>query len=50
MEKVDENNDTRAFSKRHLWAQLDEETGLAYIGITDFLADQLAEIESLDLP
>jgi len=45
-----DEKDNRAFSKRHLWASLDEENGIAYIGITDFLAEQLAEIESIDLP
>ena len=50
MEKMEEEIDDRSFSKRHMWAKLDEENGIAYIGITDFLAEQLAEIESLDLP
>ena len=45
-----EEKDNRAFSTRHLWARFDEEKGIAYIGITEFLAEQLAEIESIDMP
>ena len=45
-----EEKDNRAFSTRHMWARFDEENGIAYIGITDFLAEQLAEIESIDMP
>ena len=45
-----EEKDTRSFSKRHLWVQIDEQNGIAYVGITDYLAEQLAEIGSIDMP
>lgn len=45
-----EEKDTRAFSRRHIWALLDETKRTAYIGITDFLEEQLAEIVSIDMP
>lgn len=45
-----EEKDTRSFSKRHLWAKLDEDNGIAYIGITDYLVEQLDEFDSIDMP
>ena len=45
-----EENDPRSFSKTHLWVQIDEQNGIAYVGITDYLAEQLAEIGSIDMP
>ena len=50
MAEIEVNEDDRVYSKRHLWAQLDRENMIAYVGITDFLAEQLAEIVSIDLP
>ncbi len=47
---MEENANERVYSKRHLWAELDQENMIAYVGITDFLAEQLAEIVSIDLP
>lgn len=45
-----DTKDTRSFSRRHLWVRFDEENSIAYIGISDFLAEQLAEIASIDMP
>ena len=45
-----EKKDTRVFSRRHIWADCDEETHVAYIGITDFLAEKISEIVSVDMP
>ncbi len=45
-----DEKDTRLFSRRHLWARLNEEEHTALIGITDFLSEQISEIESIDLP
>ena len=47
MAEIEVNEDDRVYSKRHLWAQLDREKMIAYVGITDFLAEQLAEIVSI---
>ena len=45
-----EQKDTRIFTKRHLWADCDPNSRVAYIGITDFLVEKLSEIRSIDMP
>ncbi|MBQ6473270.1 MAG: hypothetical protein IJJ33_14895 [Victivallales bacterium] len=45
-----EDNSNKAYSRRHLWAGLNEKDQTACIGITEFLAEQFHEIISIDLP
>lgn len=42
--------DNKSFSKRHLWACPDAKHSTATVGITDFLAEELSAIDSVDLP
>ncbi|MGN0879384.1 MAG: glycine cleavage system protein H [Oligosphaeraceae bacterium] len=43
-------SDSLAYSRRHTWVQADPETHQAFIGITDYLADTVGLIVSVDLP
>ena len=43
-------SDSLAYSRRHMWVQADPETHQALIGITDYLADTIGLIVSIDLP
>ncbi len=43
-------SDSLAYSRRHMWVQADPETHQALIGITDYLADTIGIIVSIDLP
>jgi len=38
------------YSAKHVWAKPDMKTSTATVGITDYLADELMEIDSIDLP
>ncbi|MGI6356929.1 MAG: glycine cleavage system protein H [Lentisphaerae bacterium] len=45
-----EDNDNRAYTARHVWV-LPAETGRkAYVGMTDFLTEELQAIVGVDLP
>ncbi len=39
-----------SYNAQHLWVDMDEEQHTATVGITDELAERLAEILSVDLP
>ena len=39
-----------SYSHRHLWVDTDEKEGIATVGITEDLAEELDEILSIDLP
>ena len=38
------------YTKSHEWVSLDEATGIATVGITDFAAEQLGDIVFVELP
>ena len=40
----------RKFTKSHEWIELDEDTGIATIGITDHAQGELGDIVHVDLP
>lgn len=42
--------ENRAYSKRHVWALANPKKCTASIGLTEFFAENLGEIESIDLP
>jgi glycine cleavage system H protein len=39
-----------SYTTRHLWAEIDEEAGLATIGATEDLVEMLADVVSIDMP
>jgi len=39
-----------AYSPGHTWANVDEETGTAVMGVTEHLSERLDEIHSIDMP
>jgi len=39
-----------SYSQRHLWANADKELGVAEVGVTEELFDELEEILSIDVP
>lgn len=44
------NSDNLAFSRNHLWALADIAEHKATVGITEYLAENLGRIESVDMP
>ncbi len=42
--------DKRSFSARHVWVLPDEENCVATVGITDYLAEDMDSILSIDMP
>ncbi len=42
--------DTMVYSARHIWVKPSADTDEAYIGVTDFLTEELGEITTIDLP
>lgn len=44
------DNDSRVYSNRHLWALPNTKKKTATIGISDFLAEELGEIACIDMP
>lgn len=47
---MSEPNENMGFTNRHTWVLPDMESGTALIGITEYLANKLDAIESLDMP
>lgn len=45
-----ESGEQRAYSTRHMWALADVSTKRATIGMTDYLAEALGAIRSIDMP
>ena len=42
--------DDMVYSPRHIWVKASADSDTAYIGVTDFLTEELGEITSIDLP
>ena len=42
--------DNRYYSERHIWVQPNMKKGTAKVGFTDYLLEEFASIDSLDLP
>ena len=42
--------DTRQYTRGHVWAEIDMDNCEATIGISNFLVEQLPEINSIDIP
>ena len=42
--------DDLLYTTKHVWVRPDEQNGVATVGITDDLQDELAEILSIDMP
>ena len=47
---MNDENDNRAYTTRHIWALPTESNHTAYVGLTDFLTEELQAIVSVDLP
>lgn len=45
-----EENDNRAYTARHVWVLPTEASHKAYVGMTDFLTEELQAIVSVDMP
>ncbi|MCQ2397587.1 MAG: hypothetical protein MJ106_07825 [Lentisphaeria bacterium] len=42
--------DNRVYNTHHVWAQCTPKTRTALVGITDFLAEEMGNIDSIDVP
>lgn len=42
--------DSKVYNTHHVWAQCNAKTHIAQIGITDYLAEELGGIDSIDVP
>ena len=44
------DSNTLGFNEHHVWAQTSKKNHTALVGITDFLAEELTDIASIDIP
>lgn len=42
--------DSLVYSNRHVWAKANKKDNTALIGVTDYVTEEFAEIDSIDLP
>ncbi|MBO7742017.1 MAG: hypothetical protein J6S21_05630 [Victivallales bacterium] len=42
--------DSLVYSTRHVWAKANKRENTALIGVTDYVTEEFAEIDSIDLP
>jgi glycine cleavage system H protein len=42
--------DSLVYSSRHVWAKANKKDNTALIGVTDYVTEEFAEIDSIDLP
>ncbi len=47
---MSEYPDNLVYSVRHIWAKPNKAKKIAYIGVTDYLTEELPGIDSIDLP
>lgn len=45
-----EYSDKVSYTKKHVWAKTDSKKNTAYVGVTDFLTEELQAIDCIDLP